>query len=131
MVNCIHWAASGGCILIPVVSHFHEAGLILRAVLGGSEHLPVVMHVLSYMCIAHSACVVFSLWDHIRKIHEFKHLVRMCELVTIATLFTVAPPVTAFAVYFCAFHSVQHLVNVNFELSEKQQSESIRLQLQA
>merc|ERR1719231_1765333 len=121
MVNCVHWAARGGCILIPVMSHFHEAGLILRAVL----------HVLSYVCMAHSACVVFALWDHIRKIHEFKHLVQMCELIAISVLFTVAPPVTAFAVYFCAFHLVQHLVNVNFELSEKQQSMSVRLQLQA
>merc|ERR1711998_322932 len=128
--------AHGGVILIPVLSHVRETTLILQAMLGEVSYVPSVVHYLLYMCAIHQVCLLVTLGSSALKLHESSRAAEFCELVALIVLFVLAPPVTAFTVYFCAFHSVRHLVSVNMAYSKedpdgKNPKESVKLQLRA
>ena len=98
-------ALYGGAILLcPMALHAAEVSQLF-AFIGGTpaaQAIVEVLHPLSWPCVA-AICVAAIVGIR-------RALVRSVEIVSLAALLTVAPPLIGFTLFFCGMHSARHVL---------------------
>ena len=110
-VRAVRAAARGGAVILPAAALHPAATTPLFAALAGASPAAVqaASHaILPGLCALWAAALVASLIGLVRT----GRAGAAAELGGLATLFALAPPLAAFAVYFCGVHAVRHAAEV-------------------
>jgi len=101
----------GGMILLPIRFHAADVSWIFSHLVGGASIEPV-MSTLNLAGSMHLCLLGLSLLLHGRKCHRIEDLTIVVEIVTVALMFLVLPPLMSFVIYFNVFHSLRHLLSL-------------------
>lgn len=102
----------GAIIVLPALLHVQQV-TELFSFLSGAETADRIAGALHWISLPWLFAVLFAAVNHVKK-----NSVSSLELVSVSALAVLAPPLLAFAMFFCAMHSVRHILRTR-QFSEK------------
>lgn len=107
-------------IIIPIVFHTREVNEIFKLLLFDEDN-DIAYQMQHFFLIWLLGLIIFFV-----KYPESSQR-QVLEIITLATLLVILPPLWGFAFYFCFVHSIRHFLNLRKELSNLETSDVIAL----
>ena len=102
-------AIAHGGIVITVIAQWHKSNVSkIFSYLTGEESLQVWIAIDILSIIVVTMIIIYA-WQ---AICNRRHLVGLLEILFLILILSQLPPLVGFAIYFCCFHSVRHLLNI-------------------
>ena len=107
-------------IIIPIVFHTREVNEIFKLLLCDEDN-EIALQIKHFFLVWLLGLIIFFV-----KYPESSQR-QILEIITLATLLVILPPLWGFAFYFCFVHSIRHFLNLRKELSNLETSDVIAL----
>ncbi len=119
MLFIVEVISRGGLILLPIQAHPAAVTHVFSVMVGGAD-LSGALAVFRLLGRLHWPIFLLCACIHLARARRTEHVLAFVELVVLAVLFWVGPPLVSFALYFVLFHSTRHLIRLNSRVRTEQ-----------